>query len=269
VIRRRVDRLGCRPGPGPAGWPGRRGMRAARSRPCGEVRSTRARAVGPPSRAAGCVGPGRPIHRHRGHRADRREPSMARRSPRPPPWLPRPPPLRHRLSSPPRPPHLQRPPARHRTIRHVLSHRLPPRRPPRRSPPGSCRPRRSVPSALRPVPARPRGEPNPGRSGRPETRSRGNTPPGERGLEGRVERRHNNGGGDPGPTRARLDHPRTPRTGRPKRRPREAVRVQSPGDDTGPLSPRPSGACSHATSRERRQRAAATPIDRPFPARRA
>ena len=275
AVLRRGGRPGCRQGPGPAGWPGCQGMPAVRSRRRDAARSTRAMVVAQPSRAAGCAGPNRPSHdrhhRHHRRRADRRRPRLNAPLPRRPPWLrprPRQPPRRRSRPLP------RRPTAHCRRCRGPIRRRpghpqTRPRRPPLRSPRGSSRPRRSAPLVRHPVRGPPPGEPSPGRSDRPGTRSRGSTPPGERGRGEPVERLRNSGGDDRGPRRARRDRPRRPRTGRPERRPRGAVRVQSPGDDTGPISPRPCVAWSPGLvwkpSRARR----AVSVDRRFPGRRA
>jgi hypothetical protein len=79
----------------------------------------------------------------------------------------------------------------------------------------------------RSVLAPPRAAPNPGMSGRRETRSTGSTPPGAPAPGVPAGSRRSNGGGDRGSERARRDRPRTPRRGRRGRRRRGAARVPS------------------------------------------
>jgi hypothetical protein len=75
--------------------------------------------------------------------------------------------------------------------------------------------------------ALPRGGPNPGMSGRPGMRSRGNRLPGARRREETEPARRSSGDDDRGLTRVRPGHPRTLRMGRLERRRRWGALAQS------------------------------------------
>ena len=255
-------------------------MQADRRRRRAGLRSRRATAAVPPSRGADCAGPSRrragrarrrPIDRPR--RQGRRNPGPRDRRPRRSPRQVRRARCRSgqcRLNrrSLPDLRSLRRPwTRRYRAPRPRPMTRRPPRQ--RHWPPGSSRPTRSVPSVLRRATGRPLVVPSPGRSGRPGTRSRGSTPPGGRGRAARVAGRRSIDGGDPGRRRARRDRLRRQRMGTPEPRPRGAVRVQSPGDDTGPLSPRPRAVVWSASVRSPPGPPERPPVGRPDRAARA
>jgi len=204
-----------RPRPRPMRSRPRSGWRVADRRPAGRPRSPPARGPRPTCSPAARTrrGPIRPP----GSCSPHRSPTGAAR------------PNRAAGCAGPADPRAERPVAgrngRRRPDRPPTRSRLRPPRPLRSLRPPPLRPHWIEPR--RPSPGPPRAAPNPGRSGRRETRSTGSTPPGERARAAPAAIPRSSDGDGRDSASANRDRHRTRRTGRPGHRPCWAALAQS------------------------------------------